>query len=342
MNKRNGNYYGPSAYTPKSIPPQPDKVEEVNRTWEDRLGLWMRLPWGYTGDAIPHVALTLTFPGKMRKAEKRKGFSLIEDYGFRIDHEVIRCEPGALRTRVLQFIYALGKAGLMLMAPTFILTSVAMYFAVDGWETLVEAKNYLLFMLLIPALLWQISFWIFSLLPTWAIKPGRGPLWELNRRTGMVTVWDYPKRRIFQKRCPAKVIEAPFFEFDAILQTLPDRFGVTFTLCLYHRYQKCLVGFDRIISRQPNGEICFAFWDVIQNYMDVSQPLPDAPILEPHRLNDPVTAEHDRRVGRTPQYWRDMDGQTWRKLTSEMMEKVRNINTLERSDLMRQSVNFQV
>jgi len=50
MSQCKGNYCGPDAHTPESIPPQPDKTEELNRTWEDRPGLWMHLPWGYTDD----------------------------------------------------------------------------------------------------------------------------------------------------------------------------------------------------------------------------------------------------------------------------------------------------
>ena len=37
---------------------------------------------------------------------------------------------------------------------------------------------------------------------------------------------------------------------------------------------------------------------MIQRYMDITQPLPDVPRLEPFRARDPVTAEHDRKIGR--------------------------------------------
>src|SRR5690606_40640405 len=48
-----------------------------------------------------------------------------------------------------------------------------------------------------------------------------------------------------------------------------------------------------------------AFWDTLQRYMDVSQPLPDLPVLEQSRHLDPVTAAHDAATGRNPRQWRD-------------------------------------
>ncbi|MBN0077602.1 hypothetical protein JTL69_34980, partial [Pseudomonas aeruginosa] len=54
-----------------------------------------------------------------------------------------------------------------------------------------------------------------------------------------------------------------------------------------------------------------AFWDCLQRYMDVTQPLPDLPVLEPSRPLDPVTAEHDRHTGRDPHYWRKRTYQGW-------------------------------
>ncbi|WP_275289096.1 hypothetical protein [Halomonas elongata] len=52
---------------------------------------------------------------------------------------------------------------------------------------------------------------------------------------------------------------------------------------------------------------------MLQRYMDVSQPLPDVPRLEPFRYRDPVTAEHDRQTRRDPRYWRDLDIEAWKE-----------------------------
>jgi hypothetical protein len=37
------------------------------------------------------------------------------------------------------------------------------------------------------------------------------------------------------------------------------------------------------------------------------------PRLEPFRERDPVTAEHDREMGRNPRYWRDLDIEAWKE-----------------------------
>jgi hypothetical protein len=44
----------------------------------------------------------------------------------------------------------------------------------------------------------------------------------------------------------------------------------------------------------------------LEKFMDITKPLlPDVPKLEPFRLSDPVTAEHDQAINRDPRYWRD-------------------------------------
>lgn len=336
------NYYGPKAYTPESIPPQPDKTEELHRNWESKLGVWMRLPWGGTEEIVPLTTLNLATPQDLRRAERTGGISRYSKaVGYRFDHERLRCDPGSIRTRVLRFMYALGKAFVLLLTPVFVLTMLYLFLS-SSWMTWEGALSMGLYLVGIPFIMWQLAYWILELFPDWAFKPGPGPQWELNRRTGLVTIWTYPKKRLFKARGEAEAFTAPFYEFDPTCKSLPDRFGVTFVIILYHRYQKYMVGLDRVTCRQGQGEDCFGFWDVLQNFMDVSRPLPDIPILEPHRANDPVTAEHDRRMGRPVRYWRDMDNKTWKEKTKEAMLKTHDIGTLKRPDLMRRSVKFLV
>ena len=75
--------------------------------------------------------------------------------------------------------------------------------------------------------------------------------------------------------------------------------------------------------------------------MDVSHPLPDAPLSEEHRQKDPTTAEHDRTTGRNPRYWIDMDGATFKLAQKNMRAKVDRINTFTRT-LMVKYVNYSV
>ena len=51
-----------------------------------------------------------------------------------------------------------------------------------------------------------------------------------------------------------------------------------------------------------------------------------------------MTAEHDRKTGRPPRYWRDMDDEAWKKAEKAMIKQVAAMDTLIRPNLMRQYV----
>ncbi len=126
---------------------------------------------------------------------------------------------------------------------------------------------------------------------------------EFNRLDGMLRF----KRRF------RRLFVAPFDEFDPVLQLLPSGYGShDYALWLHHRYtdnKVCLA--TRVHSLGLDKANALAFWDCLQRYMDVTQPLPDLPVLEPSRPLDPVTAEHDRHTGRDPHYWRKRTYQGW-------------------------------
>ena len=66
-----------------------------------------------------------------------------------------------------------------------------------------------------------------------------------------------------------------------------------------------------------------AFWDTLQRYMDVEQPLPDMPILEQSRHLDSVTAAYDAATNRPSRYWRDINTKVWvRKEGKQLREKL--------------------
>ncbi len=126
---------------------------------------------------------------------------------------------------------------------------------------------------------------------------------EFNRQTGMVTI-----ARRFRKP-----FVAPFYEFDATMEFRPGPHGSGgMALWLHHRYADCeifLGGKLHPLGLTP--EEALAFWDCLQRYMDVSQPLPELPVLEQFRHLDPVTAEYDRQSKRDPRRWRDMPYRAW-------------------------------
>lgn len=126
---------------------------------------------------------------------------------------------------------------------------------------------------------------------------------EFNRTDGMLRF----KRRF------RKLFVAPFEEFDPVLQLLPNGFGShDYALWLNHRYTDnkiCLA--TKVHSLGLDQANALAFWDCLQRYMDVTQPLPDLPVLEQSRHLDPVTAAYDVKTGRNPRRWRDQSEKGW-------------------------------
>lgn len=57
----------------------------------------------------------------------------------------------------------------------------------------------------------------------------------------------------------------------------------------------------------------YRLWNMIQRYMDISQPMPDILVLEPARERDPTTAAYDKQTGRNPRYWRDMSDEEYQQ-----------------------------
>ena len=58
--------------------------------------------------------------------------------------------------------------------------------------------------------------------------------------------------------------------------------------------------------------------------MDVTQPLPELPLLEQFRHLDPATAEHDRQASREPRRWRDTTYRRWSRVgRAEQMKRNR-------------------
>ena len=120
-----------------------------------------------------------------------------------------------------------------------------------------------------------------------------------------------------------KPFVAPFYEFDPVMQLMvTPHGGHDYALWLYHRYtgtKVCLAG--KLHSLGLDKPNLLAFWDCLQRYMDVQQPLPDMPILEQSRHLDPVTAAHDAARNRPPRYWRDINGKVWQRKEGKQLRE---------------------
>ncbi|WP_256672885.1 hypothetical protein [Pseudomonas sp. v388] len=127
---------------------------------------------------------------------------------------------------------------------------------------------------------------------------------EFNRADGMVR---------FRRRLRRPFV-APFEEFDAVLEVAPINYGFPLhSIVLRHRYTGNSIS---LAGKMHHIEIdrvnALAFWDCLQRYMDVTQPLPDLPVLERSRHLDPVTAQYDSRTGRPERRWRNQAVTGWK------------------------------
>ena len=126
---------------------------------------------------------------------------------------------------------------------------------------------------------------------------------EFNRVTGQVK-FALGKGRSF---------EAPFVEFDAYVERVVQRGGIFYRLMFVHRYTQKQFNKTSLSNIEAEKTEVLALWDMLQRYMDVTQPLPDMPRLEPFRHLDPVTAKYDQTTSRNPRYWRDLNLEDWQK-----------------------------
>ncbi|MBY6195349.1 hypothetical protein KUV78_16240 [Marinobacter hydrocarbonoclasticus] len=337
------SYYCSYAYRPDAIPEQSNQTQELNRTGLDRSAS-LRLPWGNTREVMPPTFISRDPPKKLRRLEKKE--DLAEKYGLHVEnnHECFRHAPLAFQARFFDMVSIAGKIWAYIVSPFafFMLVLITLFGERErNWldYSLDQALPYLIFLgggwILI-----LIADLAFRLFPKWLLRNGRGPEWEFNRRTGMIKVWQYPRKFPFLPRKPPVVVEKPFYEFDAWCCARVDRFGSVFDLVLSHRYSKLDVTVGDLLGAHGSPTMCYAYWDFIQNYMDITRPLPELPLLEQYRHLDPTTAEHDQATGRPARYWRDMDDKTFKQKVDDMFTDVSIIDTTRRPDLMAEKLSY--
>ncbi|WP_290631875.1 hypothetical protein [Aquisalimonas sp.] len=116
------------------------------------------------------------------------------------------------------------------------------------------------------------------------------------RDTGMVSLW--AGRKVGR-------VELPFAEFEAFASPVSTAVGtIRHRLGLIHRGTGYSAGYPGAQVELWETQV---IWEAMQQFMDVSRPLPDIPEFDGTRHLDPVTAEHDRKSGRPHRYWLDMD-----------------------------------
>ncbi|MGF2686686.1 hypothetical protein ACQUWM_09320 [Marinobacter sp. DUT-3] len=211
------DYYEPFAYRSDAIPAQSNQTAELNRTGLDRSASF-RMPWGNTRDVIPPIVFSRISPKILRRVEKHG--DLFDGIGFqgRADHECLRHAKLAFRSRVIDALDVFGKGFFLISVPIVLVSGISFELLVDkneSWPTLFwNFCQYFLVFSGLPALMWLSSAILFKLFPKWCLKTGRGPEWGVSRCTGLVSVWQYPRKRLFRKREEPTVTQYPFYEFD--------------------------------------------------------------------------------------------------------------------------------
>ena len=278
-------YYGPAAYRPQLIPDQRVQQQDLNHSTPGR-SAGFRLPWGSTQDLMPSNLFARWRPEALRRIEEREDLLAEAGDQGQLDHESICYAPLAFRSKVVNAFELYGKAFFWVSLPLGLVTYLMHIYLTDS--SFVAALNdvwpFIIALSGIPAAMWLSSTVAFTFFPRWCVKAGRGPEWELNRRTGVVRIWHYRRRIPLFWNYQETVTETPFYEFDGWVAGGATQYGPRFDFILCHRYSKLKVHIgDILLGWHQSPRPCYALWDFLQNYMDVTQPLPEFPVLEPHR-----------------------------------------------------------
>ncbi|MBZ5487739.1 hypothetical protein HW452_09390 [Halomonas aquamarina] len=319
MNKAAFSAYMSGAYTSEIIPPLPEAPKKRGRVGEELL------PFGDYAHIDPYQQVCADAELVQHMEEKDKQFYESDDWWW--DHLRIRFIKSQVGLSVLLMAFPFFYLCFLLSFPFYLSYITVVY--MQGYDynavlaifiALIIAGGGILGAAVIGAYTCQSVMnsiirggaYLTKPFKGWLAKQGNSYLEnrqsELNRQTGMVS--------FSQGRRKAPLV-APFIEFDAYVERVVQRGGIFYRLMFVHRYtgkQFNQTSLSAIVEHQHEVR---ATWDMLQRYMDVSQPLPDVPRLEPFRHLDPTTAEHDRQTGRDPRYWRDLDLEAWKENEGE-------------------------
>ncbi|RJG37256.1 hypothetical protein [Motilimonas pumila] len=250
---------------------------------------------------------------------------VVEDDGlFQFNHQCIRTLSGGRA-----WLGGLCQFGgmLLLITGVMFLIGLCIYSIIFSFDSFSSAAEFIkdIFpivltflcagggMLLLVRLPSPYSEWIFG-------KPG--PSLELNRQTGIITFWHYGwlTGRLKSKQ------SYNFMEFIPYLQPLvgPTPTAAGCNIVFIHKddmsIQFSSVGLANFASIADG----LAWWDFLQCYMDVAEPLPDSPTLEICRHLDPTSVKFDKKNARPARYWRDMTEQEYEAAEQSMVQKVQD------------------
>ena len=213
-----------------------------------------------------------------------------------------------------------GRLGFYILFPIFVFVWLVMWFMEPDEISLTyffsDAVLPTLLYFFLPMLLcWGVGRFLEKKYPAVVYQEPKGPLWELNRRTGMVTLFKNPEKEGQSGEIRG---QAPFHEWDGYLLSLPDHQGnIWYRLVLVHKTQELALPMNQLLAATTNREDVLAYWDLIRQYMDVTKSLPDIPLFEAYRQLDLTTRAQDEKKGRDPLFWRHMNEEDYEAFKRE-------------------------
>ncbi|MEH6825922.1 MAG: hypothetical protein V7629_18665 [Motiliproteus sp.] len=311
--------YAETAYRADAIPEQPPTDDSVGgKRWRFNWRRGQRLAPGGYQHIPPNKFLGTWTPGfyREKKQEQAQGIQYPRDFW---DHERIHMMAVGRLLQVLGILKGAGTVGAFMFVPISVLVAVFLGYKVDNeffGDSFIELQIAFTLYVIIPCFLATLPLTVIDWINNrFGTRYGYHfhSIYELNRRTGQVTLYDRASKPTFS---------APFYEFDAYVNGIPDRQGfVYYHLCLVHKYQPQAFAVENLINSDQHGTECLALWDLLQCYMDVTQPLPDIPLLEECRAQDPTTVAQDQQTRRQPDRWLKMDDKAWKKYLTEMAKQ---------------------
>lgn len=306
MNKAAPSAYTSGAYKSEAIPPLPKTLKQRGRVGEELL------PFGDYAYIDPYQQVCADAELAQHMEQKDKQFYESDDWWW--NNQSILFIKSQLGLSVLLMTFPFLYFCFLLSFPFYLSYLTVVYMQDHNYNAilaifiaLVIAGGGLLGAAVIGAYTCQSAMNGIIRCGTYLAIPWRGWLAqrgnrymenrqsELNRQTGMVSF------ALGKKKQP---LIAPFIEFDVYVERVVQRGGIFYRLMFVHRYTGKQFSQTSLSTIVDHKHEVHPLWDMLQRYMDVSQPMPDIPRLEPFRHLDSITAAHNQKTGRDPRYWR--------------------------------------
>lgn len=326
-------HYAKTAYRGNLKAPELAEVNQQGPVFRKTWTMGPPLPKGRLSGLVPPSFFQTWTPSRLRfyKAnEKKKGVTELEErhtYFGRLDEECIRYATLPKSSWALLWMQHGGRICFIWLFPIAVFVMGVLWWQIRNETSFAdffqEGILPMFFYMFLPMLLcWGIGRFFEKKYPHIIYRPPKGPLWEMNRRTGLVTLFDDVTKDETAGQIKA---QAPFHEWDGYLMSLPDHQGnIWHRLMLVHKTREWALPLNQLLAATTNKGDVLAYWDLIRQYMDVTKPLPDIPVFESYRALDPTTQAHDAKKGRDLRYWFDMNDDTFEAVRRENEAKVRS------------------